>query len=75
MDMVSVHPLGLFLLVAGLIGVFWPYTVAKLGEQWDSIGSKRSWYSVEPADWNVTLTRVIGAVLAVFGAFVILINL
>ena len=73
--MASIHPMGLFLLVGGLLGALWPYKVAKFGEQWDSIGSKRSWYSVEPADWNVTLTRGLGILFSVFGVVILIVNM
>lgn len=75
MDMVSIHPMGLFLLLGGLLGALWPYKVAKFGEQWDSIGSKRSWSSVEPADWNVMLTRGLGILFSFFGIIILVANL
>jgi hypothetical protein len=57
----------LILLLFGLPGTVWPYKTARLGEQFDSIGSKRSWSEVEPADWKVTLTRVVGVVMVLIG--------
>lgn len=59
--------MALILLVLGVPGAVWPYKMARLEEQFDSIGSKRSWSEVEPADWKVTLTRVVGVVMLLFG--------
>ena len=59
--------MALILLVFGVPGAVWPYKMARLEEQFDSIGSKRSWSEVEPADWKVTLTRVVGVVMLLFG--------
>jgi hypothetical protein len=67
--------MGVFLLFMGLLGAIWPYKMAKFGEQLDSIGSKRSWYSVEPADWNVTLTRGLGILFSIFGIIILVVNL
>jgi len=47
-----------------------PYRVARLGERLDAIGSRRSWNSVEPTDWNVRLTRAVGVGFALFGLLV-----
>lgn len=44
----------------GLPLAIWPYKVARLQEQLDSIGSKRRWTEVEPAEWNVAFTRLFG---------------
>lgn len=73
--MVYIHPMGALLIVLGVLGALWPYRLTKLNEQLDSIGSKRSWNSVEPADWNVALTRFLGVAFVIFGILVILINL
>lgn len=54
-----------FLLV-GIVFAVWPYGVAMVGEQLDAIGSKRSPSEVEPADWNVTLTKYIGWGITLF---------
>ncbi|WP_135820153.1 hypothetical protein [Halostella litorea] len=60
--------LAFFLLVFGIPGAIWPYKLARFEEQLDSIGSKRSWDKVEPADWKVSLTRIVGVGMALFGA-------
>lgn len=56
------------LLVFGIPAAIWPYQLARFEEQLDSIGSKRSWSEVEPADWKVLLTRIMGAGMTLFGA-------
>ena len=58
--------LAVFLLAVGIPNAVWPYKFAKFEEQVDSIGSKRSWSEVEPADWKVALTRVVGIGIALF---------
>ncbi|WP_424014997.1 hypothetical protein ACOZ35_03020 [Halorubrum xinjiangense] len=58
--------LAVFLLAIGIPNAVWPYKFAKFEEQVDSIGSKRSWSEVEPADWKVALTRVVGIGIALF---------
>jgi hypothetical protein len=64
--------LALFLLGFGIPHAVWPYRLARFEEQLDSIGSKRSWSEVEPADWKVTLTRVIGVGMTFLGAIELL---
>ena len=59
--------LAAFLLAFGLPGAIWPYKLAQFEERLDSIGSKRSWSDVEPADWKVVLTRITGVGIALFG--------
>jgi hypothetical protein len=61
------NPAGLLLVAFGLLGAVWPYKVTRFGEQMDAIGSKRSLSDVEPADWNVMLTRIVGGVCILFG--------
>jgi hypothetical protein len=65
-------PLEVFFLAAGLHGVLRPYKTAKFGEQLDAIGSKRAAQRVEPADWNVTLTRVVSLFTTLGGTVVVL---
>jgi hypothetical protein len=43
------------------------YGLAKFDEQTDAIGSKTRWSEVEPADWNVALTKGFGALVALVG--------
>ncbi|ELZ73694.1 hypothetical protein C457_00365 [Haloferax prahovense DSM 18310] len=64
---------GDFLLVAavflavGLPAAAFPSRVSKLGERVDAIGSKTSKDEVEPAEWNVTLTRFVGVFTSALG--------
>ena len=57
---------GIVGLVFGPPAAVWPYKVARLGELVDAIGRKPSG-PVEPADWNVALTRILGAILSLVG--------
>jgi hypothetical protein len=66
--------LALFLLGFGIPNAVWPYRLARFEERLDSIGSKRSWSEVEPADWKVTLTRVAGIGMAVLGTIELLVG-
>ena len=61
--------LALILLVFGFPSAIWSYKIARFEEQLDGIGSKRSWSEIEPADWKVGLTRVIGIGMTIIGAF------
>lgn len=63
----DVQLVGLFLAAFGLPGAIWPYRVARFQERVQGIGSTRSWSEIEPADWNVSVTRVGGIVLTVVG--------
>ena len=65
---------GIFLFVTGLIFTIFPYQTAWFQEQIDAIGSTRRAKDVEPADWNVQLTRVFGFVLVLLGASLIFIG-
>lgn len=66
---------GLVLLVAGLASYRRPYYLTLLGEQIDAIGSTTPVSEVEPSDWNVFLTKVIGGGVALFGAAVLAVGL
>ncbi|MFC7044414.1 hypothetical protein ACFQH6_02430 [Halobacteriaceae archaeon GCM10025711] len=61
------EPIGLVLVLFGLPGAIWPYRIARFEERMDSIGSKRSWSEVEPADWKVAFTRFVGAGMVLVG--------
>ncbi|WP_224269669.1 hypothetical protein [Haloprofundus salinisoli] len=63
----DVQVFGVLLLSFGLPSAVWPSRVAKFEERLDSIGSKRSWSEIEPADWKVSLTRVAGIVMVLVG--------
>jgi len=67
---VGLLALSVFFAGWGLLLAARPYRVARLGERVDAIGSRRSWNSVEPTDWNVRLTRAVGVGLALFGLLV-----
>ncbi|MFC7073771.1 hypothetical protein ACFQJ7_07810 [Halovenus rubra] len=56
------------LLVFGLPAAVWPYKIARFNERLDGIGSRRSWSEIEPADWRIALTRVIGIGMTGIGA-------
>jgi hypothetical protein len=60
-------PAAIPLLLVGAAAAVWPRQRSLWQERWDSVGSKRDWSDVEPAEWRVTLTRV-GGVLAMLGA-------
>ncbi|WP_049921059.1 hypothetical protein [Halopiger djelfimassiliensis] len=62
--------LGGLLLVIGIANIVRPYKIARLEERVDAIGSRRSWYDVEPAKWKVTLTRLSGIAITLFGLLV-----
>ncbi|WP_435063325.1 hypothetical protein [Halobaculum sp. EA56] len=51
----------------GLLAVLRPYQVARIGEIADAVGRKPAG-RVEPAGWNVALTRIVGAAFALLGA-------
>lgn len=57
---------GLSCLVFGPPAALWPYKIARWGEIFDAIGRKSSG-RVEPAQWNVTLTRLVGLVATPIG--------
>ena len=58
---------GLAVAAVGLYPTLAPYTAARLGERFDASGSRRSWVTVEPTDWNVRLTRIAGVLTVLFG--------
>ncbi|MFC7205114.1 hypothetical protein ACFQJC_16470 [Haloferax namakaokahaiae] len=58
---------GVMFLAFGLPGAVFPCRVTKLGEQIDAFGSKTPRDEVEPAEWNVTLTRFGGIFATALG--------
>lgn len=70
MRMANVNMLfwGGVLFVLGLVGYAYAYEFAKGSEQLDAIGSKRDRSEVEPADWKVSLERVVSGLVALAGA-------
>jgi hypothetical protein len=67
--------LAVLLVVFGVPSVVWPYELARVSEQLDSVGSTRRWEDVEPAGWKVTLTRVSGAAMVAVGLVLAGLNL
>ena len=67
---VGLLALSVFFAGWGLLLAARPYRAARLDERTDAIGSRRSWNSVEPTDWNVQMTRIVGVGLALFGLLV-----
>lgn len=63
--------LGAVIIIIGVVGAVWPYKTARFEEQIDAIGSKRSASEVEPADWKVSLNRIFGIGITVFGLLVL----
>jgi len=59
---------GAFFVLSGVLMLSKPYTIAKIHEMFDAIGSRRS-SSVEPANWTVSLTKLGGVVGIVVGLF------
>ncbi|WP_274323221.1 hypothetical protein [Halosimplex aquaticum] len=62
---------GLLLTVFGALGVKFAYGFALLGEQLDAIGSRRRASEVEPAEWNVALTRIGSGLVALVGLYLL----
>lgn len=59
---------GLFVLL-GIVGFRYAYGLTRLSEQLDAIGSTTSSSDVEPAGWNVALTRIGSVVIGLIGLF------
>ncbi|MFC6731413.1 MULTISPECIES: hypothetical protein [unclassified Haladaptatus] len=62
-----VNPVGLVLIAFGLPAAIWPYRISRLQERLDAVGSTTPWDEVEPADWRVALTRIVGVSLCLVG--------
>ena len=61
----------LLLLLVGIPHAVWPYEAAKLREQIDSIGSRRSRSEGEPKEWAATVNRVLGVGSALVGVAIL----
>ena len=59
------------LLVVGLANYCFAYRIAWVGERLDAIGSTTPASEVEPAYWNVALTRFVGIVALLTGLFIV----
>jgi len=55
-------------LLFGPPATIWPYKIARWGEILDAIGRKPNG-RVEPAGWNVALTRISGVVFSLIGLY------
>ena len=66
--------LGTALVVLGVLGVRHARAVARFEERLDAFGSKTDLSTVEPAEWNVQVTKVFALALAGVGAFVVLLS-
>lgn len=62
---------GLLLAGFGALNTRYAYEFAKFGEQMDAIGSKTRSSEVEPADWNVALSKIGGIVMVLIGLWLI----
>lgn len=65
------NPIGIIIVLFGLLGAIWPYQLTRFNEQMDAIGSKRRASDVEPAEWNVMLTRIFSVVMIFIGIVVL----
>ena len=64
--------IALLLVLFGIPGAVFPYRMARIEERMDLIGSKRAWSEVEPAEWKVLLTRVVGVGMSFVGVIILL---
>ena len=64
--------IALLLVLLGIPGAVFPYRMARFEERMDSIGSKRAWSEVEPAEWKVLFTRVVGVGMSFVGVIILL---
>lgn len=58
---------GILLTIQGVLMIWKAYELTRFSEQLDAIGSKRRASQVEPAEWNVTVTRRLGPFFVLFG--------
>lgn len=61
-----------FLILFGLVCIIWAYELARFET---AIGDKRRMSQVEPADWNVKGTRVVGFISLFIGTSVLFASL
>lgn len=66
--------IGVMLLIPGIPAAIWPYKFARFNEQINAIRTTTPGYAVEPADWWVKLTRILGIVLVVVGVWLLLLG-
>lgn len=71
-DVYAALVVALFMGTPGVLMAAYPRTAATARERLDAIGSERSIWEVEAAEWNVTLTRHFGIVWTVVAALIAL---
>ncbi|SIR98666.1 hypothetical protein SAMN05421858_4998 [Haladaptatus litoreus] len=67
--------LGGALIGLGLFGMRYAYQLTRFGEQIDAIGSKQRFSDVEPAEWNVSLSRALSLIVVLTGIVIIILAL
>lgn len=55
------------MMIGGGLGFRFAYALSQFEERIDAIGSTTPWHGVEPADWKVSLNRIIFGGTALFG--------
>lgn len=66
-----VRAVGLFLVAFGLVGAVLPRATAGAGEILDARYSRSDPSEIEPAEWNVRLTRLVGIATILYGLFLV----
>jgi hypothetical protein len=67
--------IGLVVILPGVYIILNPYKSANFRVRLDSIGSNTDWEDVEPKDWMIHYTRIIGGLIALMGMFMIYISI
>ncbi|WP_436906717.1 hypothetical protein [Halosimplex marinum] len=62
---------GLVVVAVGAVMVRYAYGISRFSEQLDAIGSTTPAHEVEPAAWNVALTKIGGGLVIAFGLYLI----
>ncbi|WP_135365496.1 hypothetical protein [Halosimplex halophilum] len=63
--------LGLIVIGVGAVMVRYAYGISRFSEQLDAIGSTTPAHEVEPAAWNVALTKIGGGLAIAFGLYLV----
>ncbi|MDS0259644.1 hypothetical protein NDI56_09595 [Haloarcula sp. S1CR25-12] len=66
---------GPLLAIGGALSYRYAYQITRISEQLDAIGSTTRASEVEPAEWNVAVTKVLGAAGVVFGVGWLLVSI
>lgn len=61
--------MGIALIGVGAVIYRYAYAITRFSEQLDAIGSTRGVSNVEPATWNVILTKGLAALCFLLGSF------